>query len=87
MPRIIIEKDAIEDIKNKLDSLIQRGQKIDSTEFRKIVRQRTGFLDENEKLVFKWTIETGGCRFSYECSSSELPFTNTGFKCYQKSRI
>ena len=53
MPRIIIEKDAIEDIKNKLDSLIQRGQKIDSTEFRKIVRQRTGFLDENEKLVFK----------------------------------
>jgi hypothetical protein len=53
MPRIIIEKDAIEDIKNKLDSLIQRGQKIDSTDFRKIVRQRTGFLDENEKLVFK----------------------------------
>ena len=43
MPRIIIEKDAIEDIKNKLDSLIQRGQKIDSTDFKKLLDRGLDF--------------------------------------------
>jgi hypothetical protein len=60
MARIIFELDAIEDIKNKLDSLIQKGQKIDSTDFKKLVKQRTGFLDENEKMVFRCIEEREG---------------------------
>jgi hypothetical protein len=60
MARIIFELDAIEDIKNKLDSLIQKGQKIDSTDFKKLVKQRTGFLDENEKMVFRCIKEKEG---------------------------
>jgi hypothetical protein len=60
MARIIFELDAIEDIKNKLDSLIQKGQKIDSTDFKKLVKQRTGFLDENEKMVFRCIEEKEG---------------------------
>jgi hypothetical protein len=60
MVRIIFELDAIEDIKIKLDSLIQKGQKIDSTDFKKLVKPNTGFLDENEKLVFRCIKENEG---------------------------
>jgi hypothetical protein len=60
MAHIIFELDAIEDIKNKLDSLIQKGQKIDSTDFKKLMKQETGFLDKNEKLVFKCIKEKEG---------------------------
>ena len=60
MARIIFELDAIEDLKTRLDSLIQRGQKIDSTDFKKLVRQRTGFLDKKEKMVFRYIEETPG---------------------------
>jgi hypothetical protein len=60
MARIIFELDAIEDLKTRLDSLIQRGQKIDSTNFKKLVRQRTGFLDKKEKMVFRCIEEKPG---------------------------
>ena len=60
MARIIFELDAIEDLKTRLDSLIQRGQKIDSTDFKKLVRQRTGFLDKKEKMVFRCIEEKPG---------------------------
>jgi hypothetical protein len=53
MPRIIFELEAIEEIKNKLDSLIQRSQKIDSSDFKKLVKQRKTFLGKNEEMVFK----------------------------------
>ena len=52
MARIIIELNAIEDIKTNLESLIQRSQKIGSTEINKLVRQRRGLLDKNEQMVF-----------------------------------
>jgi|GEM_PF-2922682 hypothetical protein len=60
MGRIIIEFDAIEDIKNRFESLIQKSQKIDSTDFKKLVRPRTGFLDENEKMVFEYIKKNPG---------------------------
>jgi hypothetical protein len=60
MARIIFELDAIEDIKIKLDSLIQKGQKIDSIDFKKLAKPNTGFLDENEKLVFRCIKENEG---------------------------
>jgi hypothetical protein len=60
MTQIIFELDAIEDIKNKFESLIQKSQKIDSTDFKKLVRPRTGFLDKNEKIVFECIKEKPG---------------------------
>jgi hypothetical protein len=53
MSRIVFELNEIEDVKNKLDSIIQRGQKIDSSDFKKLVKQRAKFLDKNELMVFK----------------------------------
>jgi hypothetical protein len=60
MSRIIIELDVAEDIKNRLESLIQKSQKIDSTDFKRLVRPRTGFLDKNEKIVFECIKEKPG---------------------------
>jgi hypothetical protein len=60
MARIIVERDVIEGIKNRIESLIQESQKIDSAEFKKLVRPRTGFLDENEKMVFEYIKEKPG---------------------------
>jgi hypothetical protein len=50
----------VEDIKNRFESLIQKSQKIDSADFKKLVKPRTGFLDENEKMVFKCIKEKPG---------------------------
>ena len=53
MSKMIFELDEIEDIKNKLESIIQRGQKIDATEFKELIKQNQSglseFLDDYEK--------------------------------------
>jgi hypothetical protein len=54
MARIIFDLDAIEDIKNKLGYLIQSGQKLESSDLKKLIRQKTEVLDENEKIVFEY---------------------------------
>jgi hypothetical protein len=41
MARIIFDLEAIEDIKNKLGSLIQSGQKLESSELKKAPRPAT----------------------------------------------
>jgi hypothetical protein len=60
MTRIVFELEAIEDIKSKLDSLIQRSEKIDSTNFKKLVKPRKSFLDRNEQMVFDCIKEKDG---------------------------
>jgi predicted transcriptional regulator len=60
MPRIIFDLGAIEDIKNKLESLIQSSQKIESSNFKKLIRQKKGILDKNEKIVFEYIRENPG---------------------------
>ena len=79
MARIIFELDAIEDLKTRLDSLIQRGQKIDSTDFKKLVRQRTGFLDKKEKMVFRCIEEKPG--------QSKQDLVNYFNRTYQQKRL
>lgn len=54
MTRIIFDLEAIEDIKNKLGSLIQSGQKLESKDFKKLIRQKAEVLDDNEKKVFEY---------------------------------
>lgn len=57
MAQIIFDLAGIEDIKNRLESLIQRGQKIEkieSKDFKKLIRQKAEVLDDNEKKVFEY---------------------------------
>jgi hypothetical protein len=58
MSNIIFKVEEIEDIKKRLESIIQRGQKIDPSHFKKLVKQnRTEipkFLDEHETKVFEY---------------------------------
>jgi hypothetical protein len=60
MAQIIFDLEAIQDIKNKLESLIQRGQKMDSVNFRKLTEQKHVDLDEKEKVVFKFITDNPG---------------------------
>lgn len=58
MDKIIIDLDKINDIKYGLESIIRTGQKVDSVEFRKIIKQYQTelpeYLDEKEGKVFEY---------------------------------
>ena len=58
MTRIIFELDEIEDLKNRLESVIQRGQKIESSDVKKFIKQNQTaigeVLDEYEEKVFEY---------------------------------
>ena len=58
MSRIIFKLEEIEEIKKRLESIIQRGQKIDSSEFKELIKQNQTalpkFLDKYEAKVFEY---------------------------------
>ena len=64
MDKIIIDLDKINDIKNGLESIIRMGQKVDSVDFRKIIKQYQTdlpeYLDEKEGKVFEYIRKNPG---------------------------
>ena len=64
MAQIIFQLDELEDLKNRLESIIQRGQKIDSNEFKKLVKQNQTdlpkYLDPYEREVFQFIRNSPG---------------------------
>ena len=64
MSKIIFELDEIEDIKNKLESIIQMGQKIDATESKELIKQNQSglseFLDDYEKKILEYIRKNPG---------------------------
>jgi len=85
MARIIFDLDAIEDIKNKLGSLIQRGQKLESSDLKKLIRQKTEVLDENEKIVFEYIRNNSGTSVQHMVISPEMPLSRgTIFKALKR---
>lgn len=84
MARIILDLDAIEDIKNKLGSLIQSGQKLESSDLKKLIRQKTEVLDENEKIVFEYIRNNSGTSVQQLVDSPGMPSRGTIFKALKR---
>ena len=80
MARIIFDLEAIEDIKNKLGSLIQSGQKLESSDLKKLIRQKTEVLDENETIVFGYVRNNPGTSIQGMVDSLEKPSRGTIYK-------
>jgi DNA-binding PadR family transcriptional regulator len=80
MARIIFDLEAIEDIKNKLGSLIQSGQKLESSELKKLIRQKTEVLDEYEKIVFDYIRNNPGTSKQRMVVSLKRPSRGTIYK-------
>lgn len=53
MTNVIFDLDVIQDLKDKLEYLIQSSQKFESEDLKRLLRQKKGILDDKEKIVFK----------------------------------
>ena len=84
MARIVIGLEAIEDIKNKLGSLIQSGQKLESSDLKKLIRQKTEVLDENEKIVFEYIRNNPGTSVQHMVDSLKNPSRGTIYKALKR---
>jgi predicted transcriptional regulator len=55
MVRIVIDLDLIEDVKNKLDSLINGSQKIETSDYKKLIGQRNFTkMDIKDEIIFEY---------------------------------